>query len=101
MDANARLVVYGTLSPQFPLQKSIHQGCPLAPFLYVLSVDALGYLLQHAQVNRLVHGISFPRNTMALNSHFVVDNMIFIQNSVEDVKILLDVLDYYCTVSSS
>ena len=32
----------------FPLQRSIRQGCPLAPYLYVIIADALGYMLQDA-----------------------------------------------------
>ena len=35
-----------SLSRHIHLHRSIRQGCPLAPYLYALTVDALGYLLE-------------------------------------------------------
>jgi len=101
MDANVQLVVNGSLSPQFPLQKSICQGCPLARFLYVLATNALGYLFHHAQANKLIRGIYLPNNATKLNSHFTDDSMLFIQNSTEEVTNTIDTLDLFCTISGS
>jgi hypothetical protein len=99
-DANARVLVNGCLSPSFPLQKSIPQGCPLAPFLYVHVVDALGYLFQHAHLNKVIQGIPLPGNATTLKSHIFYDNM-FIQNSEEELTNTLDILDMFCTISGS
>lgn len=64
VDANAKVVVNGTLSLQFPLQNFICQGCPLAPYLFVLVVDAIGYLFEHALSNELIHDISLSNSTL-------------------------------------
>lgn len=101
IDANVRVAINGSLSPQFPLQKSICQGCPLASFIFVLAIDSLGYLFQHAHASKLIHGISFPCNVKVLNSHYVGDRMLFIKNLADEVTHTLDVLDLFCTISGS
>lgn len=46
-----------SLSPWIVLHWSICQGCPLAPYLYVLTMNALGYLLEVTRIARQVQSI--------------------------------------------
>jgi hypothetical protein len=59
--ASAFVSVNNVLSPCIHLHRSIRQGCPLAPYLYVLTVDALGYLLEATHLQGQLRGISLPR----------------------------------------
>ena len=43
--------------PRISLNRSIKRGCPLAPYLYVLTVDALGYFLEEACIVGEIRGI--------------------------------------------
>ena len=42
LNASAAVVVNGVQSKTFRLQRSVRQGCPLAPYLFLLTVDVLG-----------------------------------------------------------
>ena len=100
-DANAQIIINNSLTTPFELQQSIRQGCSLSPFLYVLTADALGYLLHGANHLNLIKRISIPQNQVVINSHFVDDSMLFLQNSEEELTNVLDILDLYCVVSGS
>ena len=41
-NASAVVIVNGEQSNTFKLQRSVRQGCPLAPYLFLLTVDVLG-----------------------------------------------------------
>lgn len=88
------------LTHTFSLQHSIRQGCPLSMFLYMLVVDALGYLLHKYNQLNLIKGISITHNFVVINSHFVDDSMLFIQNSEIEINNVMGVLNLYCEVSS-
>jgi hypothetical protein len=46
--ASAFVSMNNSLAPHTSLHRSIRQGCPLVLYFYVLTIDALGYLLEDA-----------------------------------------------------
>jgi len=58
-DATSAIKVNGVAGPDFQLARSVRQGCPLAPYLFILTIDVLGYML--ADPNHGVEGLSLPR----------------------------------------
>lgn len=66
-DASAQIEVNGSLSHNFQLSRSIRQGCPLAPVLFVIASDALYYLLRDNSLSPYVKGIKLPDNSNLLN----------------------------------
>lgn len=79
--SNSRVVINRCLSKPFGLHRSVRQGCPLAPFLFLFVADSLGYLLDQ---NMAVHGLSI-RNPAAQLSLQVKDSMF-----ADDIILLLD-----------
>lgn len=65
------------MNDPFPLQRSIRQGCPLAPYLYFLTTNALGYILQSANKLKLISRIFIPQDVVVINSQCVNDNLLF------------------------
>lgn len=63
-------------SPCIHLHRSIKQGCALAPYLFVLTADVLGYLLKEARVQVRLRWISHPREDEMVNNHFGDDSFI-------------------------
>jgi hypothetical protein len=73
------LFVNNLLSPCILLHQSICHGCPLAPYLYILIVDALGYQLDVACIQGLVCSILFPNWSKMVKNYFVDDSLHFVQ----------------------
>jgi hypothetical protein len=77
-NAFAFVSINNALSPWILLHRSIRQGCPSAPYLYVLMVDALGYLLESTRIARKVPRHSAVGNGFEMvNNHFVDDSLLF------------------------
>ena len=58
INASATILVNGEQTKNFKLQRSVRQGCPLAPYLFLLTVDVLGQMLQHPEYQ--VQGLRLP-----------------------------------------
>jgi len=59
--ASSFVAVNSILSPRIHLHRFIGQGCPLAPYLYVLMDNALEYLLEETRLHGWIKGIYLPR----------------------------------------
>jgi hypothetical protein len=55
------MFVFRAKFEEFFMFWSIRQGFPLAPTLFVLIVEALGYLLHHYTTQGFIKGIHLPR----------------------------------------
>jgi len=42
---SSAIKVNGVAGPDFQLARSVRQGCPLAPYLFILATDVLGYMM--------------------------------------------------------
>lgn len=100
-DANASVEVNGMRSSNFTLTRSIKQGCPLAPALFVLVVDAMFYLLKDSSITPLVMGISLPNKKEIFNVQFADDTAILIKLEEENLVALLKNIDIFCLASGS
>ena len=72
--AKTYVALNGTLSPAIYLKRSIRQGCPFAPLLFVIIADALGWLVQDAISKNLIRGIQLPRKDQDLCLQQLVDD---------------------------
>lgn len=70
-NASTCITINDQQSKDFNLYRSIYQGFPLAPSLYVLVAKGFVYLLANNIYWGLVHGITLPNSTLQLvNNHF-------------------------------
>ena len=79
------VVVNNTLSPCIPLHHAIREGFPLAPHLYVVIMDDLGYLLETSQVQGHIQGVILPYSSKMTNNHFAYDYMLSLHVNQEVV----------------
>lgn len=75
-NASAAVIVNGEQSKTFNLQRSVRQGCPLAPYLFLLTVDVLGQMLQHPCNG--VKGLKLPDKSIITNQMFADDTLLFL-----------------------
>jgi len=71
--------INGIPGPDFQLTCSIRQGCPLAPYLFILAIDILGYML--ADPKHGVEGLSLPKGGLIKNQTFADNIALYLKGS--------------------
>ncbi|XP_059067540.1 uncharacterized protein LOC131858343 [Cryptomeria japonica] len=100
-DAFVQVEVNGSLSKPFPLGRSIRQGCPLAPTLFVISAKALYYILRDSTLSPEVRGVYLPNNDELINSQFANDTALFFEIFDSNFLNLQTKLNMFCTISGA
>ena len=92
-NAAAAVIVNGEQSRTFNLQRSVRQGCPLAPYLFLLTVDVLGQMLQHN--SHQVKGLQLPDKTSITNQMFADDTLLFLDGTLDNLDRVITVINKY------
>lgn len=98
-NASAAVIVNGEQSKTFKLQRSVRQGCPLAPYLFLLTVDVLGQMLQHQDCG--VKGLRLLDNTTITNQMFADDTKLFLDGTRENLDSALNVIHRFEAASGA
>ena len=78
-DAYSSLLFAGDVGRRFPISRSVRQGCPLAPFLFLLVSKAFSVHLNSQDVN--IKGLALPVSYAAVDSEFADDTTLYVQAS--------------------
>ena len=97
LNASAAVIVNGEQSKTFQLRRFVRQGCPLAPYLFLLTVDVLGQMLQHPENG--VQGLRLPNNTSITNQMFADDTLLFLDGTKDNMDRAHSVLDRFGAAS--
>jgi hypothetical protein len=76
--ASSVIKVNDTIGLDFPLERSVRQGCPLAPYLFILATDVLGYLMADPMYE--VEGLSLPKGGLIKDQTFTDDTALLQRN---------------------
>ena len=98
-NAAASIIVNGEISKTFRLQRSVRQGCPLAPYLFLLTVDVLGRMLQHPDCG--VQGLRLPDNTEITNQMFADDTLLLLDGTKDNLDRALNVINRFSAASGA
>ncbi|GKF69376.1 putative RNA-directed DNA polymerase, eukaryota, reverse transcriptase zinc-binding domain protein, partial [Tanacetum coccineum] len=55
--AYASMLVNGSPTPEFKIEKGLRQGDPFSPFLFILAIEALNVVLEEAKVRHFFRGM--------------------------------------------
>ena len=89
-DVESRVLVNGYISNEFPVQRSVRQGCSLSPLLYVLSIEPFAHRIR---TDPMIKGISLPGTTeTAKICQYADDNNVFISDT-RSVKYILTLVN--------
>lgn len=59
-DAAATVKVNGSLSEEFAIERGVWQGCPLAPYLFLIVAEVLNVMVKAGTSLRVLKGILLP-----------------------------------------
>jgi hypothetical protein len=60
LDAESAVVVNGELSDSFSIQRGVRQGCPLAPYLFLVVAQTLNIAAKATMERGAFQGIRLP-----------------------------------------
>lgn len=90
------LIINGLPQKPFHPSRGIRQGDPLSPYIFILCVEALSYLIQNAETSRAIIGIPIARNQVHIShTFFVDDSLLFCKANPLEWSKLIQVLDIY------
>ncbi|KAH9680916.1 reverse transcriptase domain-containing protein [Citrus sinensis] len=93
------VIVNGAVSRVIRPQRGLRQGCPLSPYLFIIGAEAFSSLLQQAEHQRLIHGLSFGKELKISHLLFADDSLVFTRASVTDCQNLKRIFDCYSAAS--
>lgn len=73
--ASSLIILNGLTTSALRLTKSIRQGCPLSPLLFILAFDTLSHMLNRAVICRSIVGVEFRDIGLATLHTMFADNL--------------------------
>ena len=98
-NASASIIINGVNSKTFQLQRSVRQGCPLAPYLFLLTVDVLGQMLQHPTNG--VKGLKLPDSSHITNQMFADDTLLLLEGTKDNMERAINVINRFGAASGA
>nr|XP_034930821.1 uncharacterized protein LOC118061489 [Populus alba] len=91
--AKMSVLVNGSPTEEFSLEKGLRQGDPLSPFLFNLAVQGLSCMLQRGCDMELIEGLNFSSSGPALSHlQFADDTLIFSSASLSSLQNIKHIL---------
>lgn len=74
--AASAIVLNGIPTPSFLLKRSVRQGCPLSPLMFIVAFDVLSLHLQLAITRRTIQGVTFSRIGVRTLHNMYADDLV-------------------------
>lgn len=94
--ASSNIILNGRPTAAFKLARSVRQGCPLAPLIFILGFDNLSHLANAAVVRRELIRVKFPNQEFShVISMYADDTLIIIKAELRYIWALKAILDLF------
>jgi len=94
-DVPYSVLLNGTPTPFFIVERGLRQGCPLSPLLFLLIMEGLSRLIRAEHRRGRITGIKIMENFSFIHLLFVDDVVIFLNGSMADTSALQNVFDLF------
>ncbi len=91
--------VNGVVGPTFQLARSVRQGYPLAPYLFIIATDILGYML--ADPRHGIEGLTLPKGGRIKDQTFADDTALYVKGDQGNLDRAKGVLEVFCKASGA
>ncbi|XP_076893436.1 uncharacterized protein LOC143545418 [Bidens hawaiensis] len=93
--ARTSVLVNGSPTVEFDVRRGIRQGDPMAPFLFIIAMEALHIAMVKARETGLIHGLRLPKDGPNLTHFFFADDVMFLADWLTLCKAVLGSLPTY------
>jgi len=76
--SRASVLINGSPTKEFSMQKGVRQGDPLYHFLFIIAMEGLNLAMKAAISKGVFHGISIPNSSITLSHLFYADDALFV-----------------------
>lgn len=99
--ATASVLVNGSPTDEFPLQRGLRQGDSLSPFLFLLAAEGLNVLMKSVVENNLYtgYGVGLSNSEVVSHLQFADDTLLIGEKSWANVRALRAVLTLFADMS--
>jgi len=99
--ATVSILVNGSPTDEFPMQRGLRQGDPLSPFLFLLVAKGLNIMMKSAVENNLYtsYGVGSSHTVVASHLQFADDTLLLGAKSWANVRALRAVLNLFADMS--
>ncbi len=92
--ASSAIKLNGVEGSPFPLARSVRQGWPLSPYLFILATDVLRHMLDDPRFG--VEGLTLPGDWKITDQTFADDTALYLRGTRENMERTQKVLDNFC-----
>ena len=90
----------GKQSLPFPVTRSVRQGCPLSPLLYILSLEPLLRKLRDGTASGSLQGIVSTEGVRTTDSEYADDVTAYV-SSIKDIEVVAETVDHFNRVTGA
>lgn len=93
-NARASVTLDGTPGKEFRVERGVRQGCPLAPYLFLIVGETLNHIIKKAMREGRIHGVKLPGGKQQCISQYADDTSFLIKREkscIDEVVRLLGV----------
>jgi hypothetical protein len=96
INANTAVLINGRPTKVIDITRSVRQGCPIAPLLFILALQALDCLLKDALARESLKGIWFEEVEVQVSHQFYSDNTsVLIEATAANARVCQDIFDSF------
>jgi hypothetical protein len=96
-DASASVKVNGSLTKSFDIERGVRQGCPMAPYLFLVVAEVMNAMIKMAASTGMVKGINLPGGAhQQVIAQYADDTSLTLQGEEISIRGTILTLDTFC-----